>query len=63
MTDPTNEAHEWLEAHMDKKLAVIETRLVNALLEEIETMRQDKMIPNHQNTVSPSPGMMTDGGH
>jgi len=42
MTDPVDEAFEWLEAHMEKQLAVIPVALVNALLDEIETMRQDK---------------------
>ena len=38
-----DDAFEWLEAHMDKHVAVIEVRLVNALLHHIEEARQDHL--------------------
>ena len=38
-----DEAFEWLESHMNRHVAVIEVRLVNALLRHIEEARQDDM--------------------
>jgi hypothetical protein len=46
MSDYVEEAFEWLESNMNKQIAVIETRIVGALLQHIEEARQDELSGN-----------------